>query len=107
QACGAELMEVPLVGRQLDMRAMLNALGDRGLTSVYCEGGGAFGASLLDGDLVDEIVGYTAGLALGAEGQPAIGAMGVSALAEAPRFTLQSVRAVGADIEHRWERSAP
>ncbi len=102
---GARLFEIPVVGRQLEPNSLLNALGAAGLTSVFCEGGGAFAASLLHSDQVDELIGYTAGLALGAEGQPAIGALGLSRLAEAPRFSLQSIRQIGADIEHRWLRS--
>ena len=47
---------------------MLTQIGRRGITRVFCEGGGALAASLLDADLVDELVVFTAGLAIGAEG---------------------------------------
>lgn len=107
EGLGAQLIALPLAGRQIDVGAMMQALGARGLTSVYCEGGGALAASLLDADLVDDLVGYTAGLTLGAEGQPAIGAMGIDRLSDAPRFALERVTAIGADIEHRWTRSTP
>ena len=60
----------------------------KGLTRIFCEGGAALSASLLLTDLVDEIVGFTAGLVLGAEGWPALGAMGYDRLAEAARFEL-------------------
>jgi len=85
--------------------AALNALGDAGLTRVFCEGGGGLAASLLAEDLVDELVGFTAGLALGAEGRPSLAAMGVSRLAEAPRFVLKEARALGADVFHHWLRA--
>ena len=78
-------------------------LGAAGLTRVFCEGGGALAASLLAARLVDDLVVMTAGFALGAEGQPGIGALGVSALAEAERFRLVEVRALGGDVMHRWE----
>ncbi|MEL6913422.1 MAG: bifunctional diaminohydroxyphosphoribosylaminopyrimidine deaminase/5-amino-6-(5-phosphoribosylamino)uracil reductase RibD [Pseudomonadota bacterium] len=108
QGLGAQTMEVPLAGRQIDVAAMARALGAAGLTRVYCEGGGALAASLLDAGLVDRLTGYTAGLALGAEGQPSIGALGLDRLGDAPRFTLESTRRVGADVEHVWvRRSAP
>jgi len=61
-------------------------------------------ASLLAADLVDELVGFTAGLAIGAEGLPAIGALGLDRLEAAPRFDLIETRAVGADVMHRWGR---
>ena len=54
--------------------------------------------------LVDELICFTAGMALGAEGQPAIGALGVERLAEAPRLALAEVRPVGADVMSVWRR---
>ena len=52
--------------------------------------------------LVDELIGFTAGVMIGAEGQPALGALGLSHLASAPRFDLIESRAIGPDILHRW-----
>ncbi len=89
-------------GRQLDPAAMLDALGAAGLTRVFCEGGGSLAGALLNAGLVDELVTYTAGMALGAEGQPCLGAMGIDALSDAPRFRLASLRAVGPDVMARW-----
>jgi diaminohydroxyphosphoribosylaminopyrimidine deaminase/5-amino-6-(5-phosphoribosylamino)uracil reductase len=80
------------------------ALGAAGLTRVFCEGGGTLAAGLLGSDLVDEMVVMSAGLALGAEGTPAIGAMGVATLPEAPRFALQGVNALGGDVLSHWVR---
>ena len=100
---GAETLEVTgIAGRQIEPAALLNALGARGLGEVLCEGGGALAASLLAAGLVDELVTFGAGLALGAEGQPAIGALGLGALAEAPRFALSDLRRVGPDSMAVW-----
>ncbi|MEE4346116.1 MAG: dihydrofolate reductase family protein, partial [Paracoccaceae bacterium] len=87
---------------QIDPAALMQALGQAGLTSIFCEGGGALAASLLSAGLVDEVIGFTAGVMIGAEGQPAIGALGLSRLAQAPRFRLLETRAIGPDILHRW-----
>lgn len=104
---GARLIPVePGPLRRLDAALVMRALGDAGLTRIFCEGGGQFAASLLDAGMVDEMVGFTAGMALGAEGQPALGAMGIDRLAEAPRFRLVETRAIGGDVMHRWV-SAP
>ncbi|MFV0334425.1 MAG: RibD family protein, partial [Tropicimonas sp.] len=73
-----------------------------GLTRVFCEGGGTLAASVLGAGLVDVLVSFTAGLGLGAEGQPALGAMGIAALAEAPRFRLAGLRDVGGDVMACW-----
>lgn len=103
---GARVLRVATgPGGQVDPKAALEGLGQEGLTSVFCEGGGALAASLLSADLVDDLVGFTAGAVIGAEGQPAIGAMGLAELAEAPRFRLRACRGIGADIQHDWVRS--
>jgi diaminohydroxyphosphoribosylaminopyrimidine deaminase/5-amino-6-(5-phosphoribosylamino)uracil reductase len=86
----------------LDPVALLAALAGEGLTRVFCEGGGAFAAALLRADLVDELVVFTAGLALGAEARPGLGPLGLARLADARRFRLAAVEQVGADILHVW-----
>jgi len=101
----ATLIEVPVTEAGLDMAAALRQLGQMGLTRVFCEGGGALAASLLRADVVDRVVGFTAGLALGADARPNLGGLGVQHLALAPRFDLESVRRVGSDVLHVW-RSA-
>jgi len=101
---GARLFPVPLgQGRQIDPVAALQALGQAGLTRVFCEGGGTLAASLLMAGVVDQLIGFTAGVALGAEGQPALGAMGIDRLRVAPRFQLRETRRVGADVMHVWD----
>lgn len=101
---GAELIEVPLSGQGLDVAALSTALGARGLTRVFCEGGGQFAAALMRAGLVDELIGFTAGVALGADARPALGSLGLAHLSEAPRFTLASVETLGGDVLHRWRR---
>ncbi len=105
QGLGARLLPCALMGRQLDMGSVLQALGEAGLTRVFCEGGGALAASLLSADLVDRLVGFTAGLSIGAEGLPGIGALGISRLDEAARFELTELRPVGGDALHIWRRA--
>lgn len=103
---GAELIEAPVTAGQLEPQGILSALGARGLTSVFCEGGGAFAASLLNAGLVDELVVFSAGRVLGAQGIPAIGALEVDRLIAAPAFKLVETRAIGADVMHVWRNSA-
>ena len=102
---GAKLLACDLHGVQLNPTDILAQLGSAGLTSVFCEGGSALAATLLAHDLVDELVGFTAGLTIGAEGMPALGALGVGRLEDAPRFQLVDSRSVGPDILHRWRRA--
>lgn len=102
---GATLIEIPFrTDGQLDLSAMMQRLGDRGITRVLCEGGGRLAAALIEDDLVDELVCYTAGLALGAAAVPAIGDLDITALQLAPRFSLLDVTSVGPDMRSRWQR---
>lgn len=99
---GATCLPCPVLNGQVDPEAALSALAGAGLTRIYCEGGGSLAASLLASGLVDEVVGFTAGVMLGAEGTPSLGAMGVDRLADAPRFELAESRPIGPDLMHVW-----
>lgn len=101
---GATLLPCGTQGSQLDPQDVLQQLGHHGLTRVFCEGGSALAASLIEADLVDQLVGFTAGVAIGAEGLPNIGALGLGALSDAPRYKLVSATPVGPDICHIWRR---
>lgn len=101
---GAKRLECRADRGQLNVGSVLENLAAEGLTRVFCEGGGALAASLLGAGFVDEVIGFTAGIAIGAEGYPSIGTLGLDHLSRAPRFTLVETRAVGADILCRWRR---
>lgn len=80
----------------------LNQLARQGITRVFCEGGGVLAASLLQAGLVDQVIGYTAGVVLGGDGRSAVGPMQMARLAEALRFRLVETRRLGDDLFHRW-----
>ncbi|MGR3485076.1 MAG: bifunctional diaminohydroxyphosphoribosylaminopyrimidine deaminase/5-amino-6-(5-phosphoribosylamino)uracil reductase RibD [Paracoccaceae bacterium] len=101
-AQGARPIEVPVEHGHLSVRAALQALAARGVNRVLCEGGGTLSASLIQAGLVDRLELFTAGAAIGAEGTPGLGAMGLSALAQAPRARLIAQRAVGPDLWSTW-----
>jgi diaminohydroxyphosphoribosylaminopyrimidine deaminase/5-amino-6-(5-phosphoribosylamino)uracil reductase len=102
---GAVLIDVPFQSDgQLDLSAMMQRLGARGLTRLLCEGGGRIAAALLAADLVDEIVTYTAGLVLGEDAVAAIGTLDVDAQKLAPLFRLLETARVGPDTRSRRRR---
>lgn len=103
-ALGAVSLPCAVRAGQVDPISALAALGAAGITRVLCEGGGMLAASLLGADLVDEVVVMAAGCAIGAEGTPALAAMGIGPLADAPRFDLLDLRDLGGDVMMHWQR---
>ena len=99
---GAMLIEVPASGGHVDLRAALQKLAALGLTRILCEGGAALAAALVREALVDEIAVFSAGLMIGSEGRPALGALSVDTLANAPRLTRVSHQSTGADTLTIW-----
>ena len=81
---GATLIECAVENGRIAISDLMQKLAERGLTRIFCEGGGTLAASLLLSDVVDHLVGFQAGVVIGAEGQPAIGALGFGKLSEAP-----------------------
>jgi diaminohydroxyphosphoribosylaminopyrimidine deaminase / 5-amino-6-(5-phosphoribosylamino)uracil reductase len=106
-ARGVEGFGVAFGPEGLDLAAMLQVLGTRGLTRVFCEGGGQLAAGLLRAGLVDRIVVFQAGALIGSEGRAGLGALGLERLSDAPRFQLQQVQSVGGDVMQVWGRCDP
>jgi diaminohydroxyphosphoribosylaminopyrimidine deaminase/5-amino-6-(5-phosphoribosylamino)uracil reductase len=102
---GATLLSCATRGAHLDPEDALHGLARLGITRVFCEGGGALAATLLAKGLVDRLIGFTAGLTIGAEGLPSIGALGLGSLDEANRFELTNLRQIGGDVLHEWTRN--
>ncbi len=79
-------------------RAALGLLGERGLTRLLVEGGGRLAAALLRAGLVDRLVWLHAPLLLGGDAVPAVAALGLDRLADAPGFERLSSETVGEDV---------
>jgi diaminohydroxyphosphoribosylaminopyrimidine deaminase / 5-amino-6-(5-phosphoribosylamino)uracil reductase len=98
-ANGAEVIEVAAGATDgLDLGAALQALGARGLTRLLVEGGAGLSAALLHAGLVDRLVWLHAPLLIGGDGVPAIAALGLQALADAPRFERLATETIGSDV---------
>lgn len=102
EACGVEILRVGAT----DAALAAKALGATGLTRVLVEGGGEVAASLLRAGLVDRLSLYRAGKILGGDSRSAVAALGLAKVDFAPRFSLQSVRPMGADTLETWHRGA-
>lgn len=102
QARGADLIEVDETAGHLDLAAALGALAARGLTRVLSEGGSMLAAALIRAGLVDDLALFSGAALIGAEGHPALGPLGLGALAEAPRPTLVETARLGPDLYSLW-----
>ena len=90
EAAGVRVLPVAERGGHLDLRRALALLGRRGLNTLLVEGGGGLAAALLREGLVDELHWFAAPSWLGAEGRPALGALGIRHLDE--RVVLADLR---------------
>ncbi len=102
-SAGATLIETQeTADGQTDLHDALTRLGTCGLTRILCEGGATLAAALIRANLVDDVITYTAGALIGADGHPAVGPLMLDRLAAAPRLTLLSTRQIGQGTQSHW-----
>lgn len=102
---GVRVLQVEAVGDgRPELHAAVAALRAEGMDRLLVEGGGQVAASFLRCGLVDAIEWFRAPTMLGGEGRPAVGALALTALADAPRFRRLDVSSVGDDLWERYER---
>jgi diaminohydroxyphosphoribosylaminopyrimidine deaminase/5-amino-6-(5-phosphoribosylamino)uracil reductase len=102
---GVMVLQVRAVGDgRPELEATLAALAAEGLGDILVEGGGQVAGSFLRCGLVQRLEWFRAPMVLGGEGRPGVGALALSALAQAPRFRRAKVRLVGEDLWESYER---
>src|SRR5438067_2111760 len=118
KAAGAEVEEVPerkthterglsAPAPGVDLGSALEILGRRGVLQAMIEGGATLHGVFLRAGLVDRLVVYTGGVALGTDGRPLFAGPGPATLEEASRWRLAAVRQVGGDARLDWEPLEP
>ena len=101
---GVRVLTVPAIGEDRpELKGVVQALVATGLSNLFVEGGGQVAGSFLRCGLVDAIEWFRAPILIGGEGRPAIGALAVATLGEAPHFRRVEVTQLGDDL---WERYA-
>jgi diaminohydroxyphosphoribosylaminopyrimidine deaminase / 5-amino-6-(5-phosphoribosylamino)uracil reductase len=84
---------------RVDLPALLETLGERGILSVLVEGGATVNGAFFDAGLVDGVVAFVAPIVIGGSSAlSAVGGEGVARLAEAHRLVNLEVRQVGDDV---------
>jgi diaminohydroxyphosphoribosylaminopyrimidine deaminase/5-amino-6-(5-phosphoribosylamino)uracil reductase len=103
---GVRVIQVRAVGEDRpELRAVVAALAAEGLSRLFVEGGGQVAASFLRCGLVDALEWFRAPRVIGGEGRPAVGALALGALGDAPRFRRTAVEVLGEDLWERYERA--
>ncbi len=110
---GIEVFVCPDDGEgEVDLRALLRMLGERGVLSVWAEGGARLLGSLVSRELADELWAFVAPILIGERGVPAVAWPGVAKVSEAPRLRAVRVERFGDDVLVRgafgpWEPKLP
>ncbi len=95
---GGQVVECePGVGG-LNLERLLRVLGERGIGSVWAEGGGSLLGSLFAGDHVDEVWAFLAPLIIGGAGRPAVADTGAATIGDAWRLRDARIEVLGADV---------
>jgi diaminohydroxyphosphoribosylaminopyrimidine deaminase/5-amino-6-(5-phosphoribosylamino)uracil reductase len=96
---GAEIWEVSESGQaHLSWTKLLRRCCQEGVHHLLVEGGARVFTSLLREGLVDWLSVFVAPMMIGGDGLDAVGPLGVTDLAGAPRFCLQRARTMGGDV---------
>ena len=98
KARGAEVLRFPSREGRVDLAAVLEQLGRRGMTGVLVEGGPTLLGDAVERGLVDRFVFYIAPKLLGSGGPGAVAALVAPTIADARDLRVGSVRHVGADL---------
>ena len=95
----AETVRVPAGKGGVDLAALLGFLGERDITSVLVEGGGATIGALFDLKLVDKVVAFVAPVIIGGdEAISPVGGIGIARMEEALRLRDVEVQRFGEDV---------
>ena len=99
RSAGAEVVFLPSSDSRVDLEALVQALGERDVTSVMVEGGGSLLGALFDARLVDKVMAFVAPTIIGGREAPT-GVMGEGVARLADAFLLENVTIdqVGRDV---------
>lgn len=102
---GVKVLTVRSLGEDRpELKSVVRALAEEGLSDLFVEGGGQVAGSFLRCGLVDALEWFRAPIVIGGEGRPGVGALAVAALAEAPHFRRVEVGVLGEDLWERYTR---
>ncbi|MDP6126913.1 MAG: bifunctional diaminohydroxyphosphoribosylaminopyrimidine deaminase/5-amino-6-(5-phosphoribosylamino)uracil reductase RibD [Dehalococcoidales bacterium] len=96
---GTEVLELPSQDGMLDLKSLLEALGERDVTSVLVEGGGILLGSLFDYGLVDKVIAFVSPVIIGGEeSKTPVAGKGIEKVMEAHKLERISLEKFGEDF---------
>jgi diaminohydroxyphosphoribosylaminopyrimidine deaminase/5-amino-6-(5-phosphoribosylamino)uracil reductase len=110
-AAGAQVVQIapssaPEFDRKgLDLKAVLRALAEKGITRLMVEGGSRVASSFVAADLVDEVWLLRGPEPIGADGVAALDALPLSEITQSPRLKLRASETLGNDTLMIYERA--
>lgn len=94
---GAEIIRTPVSERGIDLAAMLQELGRRGVTRLMVEGGARVAASFVQAGLADEVWLYRGPVTIGEDGVAALDGMPLATVTQSPHYRVRASEALGRD----------
>jgi diaminohydroxyphosphoribosylaminopyrimidine deaminase/5-amino-6-(5-phosphoribosylamino)uracil reductase len=106
EALGIEIERVDdMPDRHVDLAQALRALGRRGITRVFSEGGPTVAADLIARDMADEVVVFTSPKPFARAGIPALDPVSRETLGDARHYRLFATGHAGIDTYRHFERA--
>lgn len=106
QRQGNQVIDAPGTGNRVNLSAVIADLGQRAINELHVEAGPRLSGSLLQADLVDELLIYQAPLLLG-PGRPVADLPPLEELSQGQRYQFHELVQLGSDLRLRLCRSTP
>ncbi|MEO1553589.1 MAG: RibD family protein [Pseudomonadota bacterium] len=100
-----EIWTVPGPDKKVSPQRLLDRCAVEGLGKIFLEGGGQLAASFIQAGLVDTIEWFRAPILIGGDGLPAIAALGLSEMSDAPHWRVVSATNIQGDVLTTYHRA--
>jgi diaminohydroxyphosphoribosylaminopyrimidine deaminase / 5-amino-6-(5-phosphoribosylamino)uracil reductase len=107
-AAGAQVIRVVTTDEHrpgLDLKAVLHALSEKGITRLLVEGGARIASSFVSGDLVDEFWLLRGSKPIGADGVAALDALPLTTITQSPAMRVRASEKLENDTLTIYERA--
>ncbi|CAN5191941.1 bifunctional diaminohydroxyphosphoribosylaminopyrimidine deaminase/5-amino-6-(5-phosphoribosylamino)uracil reductase RibD [soil metagenome] len=107
-AAGAQVIRVPVSPAPmpgLDLKSVLNALSERGITRLMVEGGARVASSFLSAGLADEVWLLRGLASIGMDGIPALDPQPLSVVTRSPHWRMRATETLDKDTLTIYERT--